>query len=280
GDPAELRRVLVNLITNASEALGDHGTIVVSTGVMDADAAYLKESQAEGDTPPGRYVWFEVADDGCGMSEQAKSVIFDPFAGTKFAGRGLGLAAALGTVRSHRGGIHVESWPGRGSVFRVLLPPSAGVAAPPRRVEAPRAALGDDSWIPEGGAVLVVDDQEAVRSVTQAMLRRCGFDVMTASDGVEAIALYRKAHAQIAAVLVDMTMPGLDGVEVVKRLRLIRPDVRAVLMSGYTEDDIARRIGERAFADFLHKPFTSAALRDKLRSVLGRPVSREGFGVA
>jgi len=264
-DPAQIRQVVMNLITNASEAIGERpGTIRIATGVVDADRAYLSETYLDEALPEGRYVYLEVSDTGCGMDEQARARIFDPFYTTKFTGRGLGLAAVLGIVRTHGGAIKVHSEVGKGSTFRVLLPCPAGTYRP---AEACTAAGSGHPSRP-AGTILVVDDEEAIRRLTERWLRSAGFAVLTAADGPEAVKVFREHADEIAAVLLDMTMPGMDGEATFRELRKVRPDVRVILSSGYGETHASERFTGLGLAGFIQKPYVHEKLIAKLTRVL------------
>ena len=263
GDPTQIRQVVMNLITNASEALGGStGTIRISTGTVDADRAYLEESYLDDDLPEQRYVFLEVIDTGEGMDRETRSKIFDPFFTTKFTGRGLGLAAVLGIVRGHRGAIHVNSDPGRGTTFRVLLPathrPAPAVEAPAAEAPAFRGS----------GCVLVVDDEELVRTVAKITLENAGFQVLLAVDGVEAVEIFRERSDQLCAVLLDMTMPRMAGDEAYREIRRIRGDAKIILSSGFNEQDAIHRFAGQPLAGFLQKPFQPRELVEKMRQVL------------
>jgi signal transduction histidine kinase/CheY-like chemotaxis protein len=262
GDPAQLGQVAMNLITNASEALGDEGgTISIRTGTLDlpvAPAGQRLGAALDG----GPHVYFEVEDTGCGMDEATLGRIFDPFFTTKFTGRGLGLAAALGIVRGHGGALEIESHPGRGSRIRVIFP---AVAREPTRAS-PEAPENGSSWR-GSGTVLLVDDDEGVRAFGEAALTRCGLRVITAFDGREALDLYARRSSEIDVVVLDRTLPGTAGDDVLSEMRRVRPDASVVLMSGYAEDASAGSGMERA-AGYLRKPFTHEALAQEVRKVL------------
>jgi PAS domain S-box-containing protein len=263
-DATQLRQVIMNLITNASEALGEgSGIVSVFTGVMQCDRAYLEESALGQELPEGLYVYLEVADTGCGMDAETQQRIFDPFFTTKFTGRGLGLAAVLGIVRGHRGAIKVYSKPGQGSTFTILFPMAQGEPAPADVTpEVPTTWRGS-------GTVLLVDDEEPVRNVAKEMLERLGFRVVTAADGREALATFRVHADRVVCVLLDLTMPRMNGVETFRELRGLRADLRIILSSGYDEQDAIQRFAGRGLAGFIQKPYTLGALQEALRRVLG-----------
>jgi PAS domain S-box-containing protein len=261
-DPAQLRQVAMNLVINAAEAIGaTEGIIAISTGVRQCDKEYLRGNHLIEELAPGQYVFLEVADTGCGMDAETRRRIFDPFFTTKFAGRGLGLAAVLGIVRSHQGMLKVESEPGRGTTFRVLFPAVA------RSVVS--AESGENPPWRGTGTVLLVDDEESVRNVAGRMLERCGFKVIRAGDGREAVERFRTQAAEIVCVLLDLAMPRMDGEETFRELRRIKPDVRVVLATGYSDQEIAERFCSAGLAGFIEKPYRVEALSAKLRAVLG-----------
>jgi len=264
-DATQLRQVIMNLITNASEAIGEaNGVIAVSTGVIECDSHYLGETFLNDNLPEGPYVYLEVADTGHGMDETTRNKIFDPFFTTKFTGRGLGLAAILGIVRGHQGAIKVYSEPGKGSAFKVLFPV---VPAEPENQE---NKIQEEKRIWQGsGLVLLVDDDETVRQVGKRMLERLGFEVILAADGQEAIETFRRRADQIRCVLLDLTMPRLDGEECFRELRRIRDDVRVVVTSGYNEQEVTQRFTGKGLAGFVQKPFTLSTLQETLWAILG-----------
>jgi CheY-like chemotaxis protein len=229
---------------------------------MRAEREYLAQTYLDEGLPAAEYVFLEVSDTGPGIEPEAVVKIFDPFYTTKFTGRGLGLAAVLGILRGHRGAVRVDSRPGFGSTFRVLFPRAAeleeGSHAPP----ASGVFLGD-------GLVLVADDEETVRNVATRVLARCGFRVLVARDGAEAVDVYSQHAAQIVLVLLDMTMPGMGGEDVFGELQRIRPDVRVILTSGYSESDVTSSFEGRGLAGFLQKPWVPDELVRTLRRAFG-----------
>ena len=262
GDATQIRQVIMNLITNASDALGDQvGIIRIETGSFDADEAYLARCTTNVGLPPGEYVYVEVADTGCGMNDETLSHIFEPFFTTKFTGRGLGLAAVLGIVRGHGGTLFIDSMLGRGTTFRVLLPITD------------RQAVTDTDDVPmdEGpgsATVLVVDDEEAVRQAVTSILDSAGYLVLLASNGLEAMEMFQEAADHIDLVLLDMTMPVMDGEETLLALRAVDPDVKVLLTSGYMEGDALGRFGDVGQVDFIQKPYQPATLMQKVAGVL------------
>jgi PAS domain S-box-containing protein len=263
GDAAQLRQVVLNLIINASEAIGDEpGVVTIGAGTIEADRACLGQTYLGPELPEGSYIYLDIRDSGCGMDEETRSKIFDPFFTTKFTGRGLGLAALLGIVRAHRGAVRVESEPGRGTRFRLLFPCLSGSAAAiEKTIARPREWRGS-------GTVLVVDDEEAVRDLLGHVLPKCGLSVIMANDGREAVERFREHALKIAAVLLDLTMPGIGGVEAFVEMRKIRPDARIILSSGYSAVDVAARFEGQEVDGFLQKPYEPEALIQKLRELL------------
>ena len=252
-DPSQLRQIVVNLVGNASEALGEGGgEIVLSTGV-DALTAEDLPTYLGQDLEPGRFVFLQVRDTGSGMDQETQEKIFDPFFTTKFPGRGLGLAATLGLVRGHGGALRVESDPGRGTTIRVLLP-GAEEERPTVR-EAPLRGAERTA-----NAILVVDDEEMVRLMAQTVLQRAGFEVFAAADGHEALDIFFRQGDQVAAVLLDMTMPNLAGDATFLELQRLCPGLPVILTSGYTEQAANEQIGGEQIkgegpAGFIQKPY-------------------------
>jgi len=263
-DGTQLRQIVMNLITNASDAIGNEdGVITLRTGIRHATRDFLRSSYVDDELPEGSYAFIEVDDTGCGMDEETQERIFDPFFSTKFTGRGLGLAATLGIVRGHRGTIKVRSVPKNGTTFTVLLPYSSSNAAATQDTATPRRERFRGS-----GAVLVVDDDETVRSVAQHMLERSGFTVLTARDGSEGVSAFGASRELVSLVLLDLTMPTLGGEEAFRAMRQMRPDVRVVLMSGYSSHELAARFGAEGLAGFIQKPFRLEELEACLTAAL------------
>jgi two-component system cell cycle sensor histidine kinase/response regulator CckA len=264
-DATQIRQVVMNLITNASEAIGEaSGVVTLSTRVMDCDDEYLKGVVDDNDPhPAGRYVCLEVCDSGCGMDRATLGRIFDPFFTTKFTGRGLGLAAVLGIVRGHKGALRVYSEKGRGTTFKILLPA--------HQQEAPPPALDKDSgktWRGHG-LVLVVDDEESVRNMGRRLLERAGFEVVMAADGQQAVDLFARHQERIRLVLLDMTMPRLDGEACYRELRRVDGGVKVIMTSGYSEQEVVSHFVGKGLAGFVQKPYKAADLLPIVRKALG-----------
>ncbi|HVP39402.1 MAG TPA: PAS domain S-box protein [Candidatus Saccharimonadales bacterium] len=266
-DPGQVQQVIMNLITNASEALADQaGRITLRTGVLPCDEEFLRRSRLEERPEPGRFAYIEVADTGCGMNEETQQRFFDPFFTTKFTGRGLGMSAVLGIVRGHQGAILVESAEGRGTTIRVLFPESEATARPPAlepvpAVPAPGKGRGSR-------AILVVDDEEAVRSICLDFVEHLGYRGLGAADGTEALSVFEREAGDIACVLLDLTMPRMDGLSAFRELKRRRPEVRVILSSGYTEQDAMQRFAGEGLAGFIQKPYRLQDLRDRILHVL------------
>jgi CheY-like chemotaxis protein len=271
-DPTQLRQVIMNLLTNASEALeGADGSVEVRTGVGAYSASELEAADYSSGSG-GRYVYVEVADNGCGIEDAVRSRLFDPFFSTKFSGRGLGMAAVLGIVRGHKGAIFVSSSVGSGTTFRVLFPVPEGQAPTVARTKSA------DRLLRVSGTVLLVDDEETVRTTGALLLEESGFQVLTARDGYEAVALFEEKSEEIDCVLLDLTMPRLDGMETLCELRRIRTDIPVVLTSGYSEKELEVRFAEFHTAGFIEKPFQLKSLVAALTNALrvADSLSRQG----
>ena len=267
-DATQLRQLVLNLVINASDATGEaDGRIAVSTGSMHCGREQLASSvmAMPDELPEGEYVFVEVRDEGSGMDQATLARIFDPFFTTKFAGRGLGLAAALGIVRGHHGTMQVRSEVGKGTVFRVLIPAVVAAAV----VEKKRKSLAPSRHF--SGVILLVDDEKLVRRVTERHLRSIGFEVLVAADGVEALEVFGANAARIRLALLDMTMPRLNGAEAAERILAIRPDLPIVFFSGYGEEEALARLAHRPRCTFLAKPFTYAELGERIVEALGEP---------
>jgi len=267
-DVPQLHQVVSSLILNASEAIeagrdkeGSEAVITLTTGVMRASRQYLGESLTNEALPEGDYVFIEVSDTGCGMDTETIEHIFDPFFTTKQYGRGMGLSAGLGIMLGHQGTIRVESEPGMGSGFRLLLPPVEEKKV--TRTSAVRDWKGS-------GLVLVVDDNDLVRKLSCRMLEKMGFNTVAASNGKQAIKRFREKSDELVAVILDFSMSGMDGEEVFMALHNIRAEVPVVLCSGFTRQDVLDRFRAQGLAGFLHKPYSRTQLQATMRGVVGK----------
>jgi len=258
-----MQQLVMNLVTNASEAIGDEvsGLITVRTGVQLVDEATQVGLLAALPLSTGEYVTLEVSDTGCGMAPEVRERIFDPFYTTKFTGRGLGLSAMLGILRSHHGSLKVYSEQNRGSVFKLFLPAlSLGVGDRP-----PRPVAGE--W-QSHGILLLVDDEPSARAVARELAGSMGFQVLEAADGLEAVALFELRHTEITAVLMDLTMPHMDGRQAFLRMHQVDPKIPVVLTSGYSEQDVLTDFLGKGLAGFLPKPYQSSQFLSVLRQAV------------
>ncbi|MFA7402658.1 MAG: PAS domain S-box protein [Pelobacteraceae bacterium] len=259
-DATQMRQIIMNLVINASEAIGDKsGVIAINTGCMDCDRNYLKDVWLDENLSGGLYVYLEIVDSGCGMSRETLDRIFDPFYTTKFTGRGLGMAAVLGIVRGHRGAIKVSSEPEAGTTFKVLFPASGKPAElfdeVPHHEDRKRA-----------GTVLLVDDEETVRGIGSEMLKELGFTVITADDGRKAIDVFQQ-NLDVCFVLLDLTMPHMDGEQCFRELRRIKPDVRVIMSSGYNEQEVTQKFAGKGLNGFIQKPYRLSMLQEAIRRI-------------
>ncbi len=262
-DATQLRQVIMNLIVNASEAIGERsGVISVTVGLAHCESDYLKDCLGDERLRPGDYVYLEIADTGHGMDKTTLDRVFDPFFSTKFTGRGLGLAAVLGIMRGHHGAIKVYSEPDRGTTFKLLFPPSETSA---RKLETRPPA---DTAYRATGKILLADDEETIRNLGRRMLQRAGFEVIVAADGREAIEKFAGDMDAISLVILDLTMPHADGEACFREMRRLKPDVKVILSSGYNEQDIVNRFAGKGLAGFVQKPYTTEELLARIREAL------------
>ncbi|MBP7866589.1 MAG: PAS domain S-box protein [Acidobacteria bacterium] len=275
-DAAQLRQVVMNLILNAADAIGDQvGVIVVSTGRMFCDRSWLEACQFYAAAEPGEYAFLEVSDTGCGMDEETLQRIFDPFFTTKFTGRGLGLAAVLGIMRGHKGAIRIRTVHGEGTRFTVLFP-AGRPARPEGAAEAEPAALR----APRSGRVLLVDDEDSIREFAARMLAAQGFEVVCASNGLEALKTFREGPDRFSLVLLDLTMPLMGGEETLREIRQTRTDVPVILFSGYSVQEASERLSQLGADGFLQKPFILRELLAAIDHATGRLSSGPGESTA
>ena len=267
GNVAQMQQIVLNLVVNAAEAIGEeNGRISVRTVLQNIGTEDTGENILGYALKPGDYILLEVSDTGTGMDDATRARIFDPFFTTKFTGRGLGLAALQGIVRTMEGAIQLTSAPGEGSTFRVLLPALTG---PIEQAAAIRAGAGQAS----GEAVrrrliLLIDDEEPVRRTTAAALQKQGYDVVVAAGGAEGIKRFRERRDTISLILLDLGMPGMQGDQVLAELRAISPSVTVAIMSGYAEQDIARRFAGLDVARYIAKPFSARTVAATVAGII------------
>jgi CheY-like chemotaxis protein len=268
----------MNLLINASEAVGPTpGDITVVTGISEFDSEYLKRSRLEEIPPAGTFVYLEVSDTGRGMDPETQARVFEPFFTTKFTGRGLGMSAVLGIVRAHGGAILLDSEVGRGSVFRVLFPA-------PREKQGKMEGTAQQGREAEtaaefSGTVLVVDDEEEVRNLCISMAETLGFQAVGASDGLEALKLFREHSGEISLVILDLMMPNMDGVSAFHMLRRVRKDINVIMCSGYSEEKVSENFAGDGPSGFIQKPFTVEELREKIIEATGVGDLPDGSGL-
>jgi PAS domain S-box-containing protein len=263
GDASQIQQLVMNLVLNAAEAIGEGktGVVAVTTMTQMVDEAYIQRTFSGNEISPGNYVVLDVTDTGCGMSEETAARIFDPFFTTKFSGRGLGLAAAAGIVRGHRGALKLHSVLGKGSSFRVLFPASEG--APKTR-----GRDFDEDDLKGNETILVIDDEEIVRRAARSALEHYGYTVVVSESGKSSLEFLAKLDYAVDLVVLDMTMPGMSGEETLQHLRAIRPELPVILSSGYNEAEATRRLTGKGLAGFIQKPYSASHLAQQIRIAL------------
>jgi len=264
-DSTQLCQIIMNLVINASEAIEDNnGNINIQTGVVDCNRSFFSKAWIDDNLPEGKYVYVQVTDSGCGMTQNTQAKLFEPFFTTKFTGRGLGMSAVLGIIRGHKGTITVHSEPGKGSKFTVYLP-----AVDCSEIGTLTQASYEQSSLNMTGTILLVDDEEIIRHMVSTMLEMFGFKVLMASDGVEALERYKQSAGEIVCVILDLTMPKMDGEQTFHQLRRLNPDLPIIISSGFGEQDIANKFLKNDSAYFIQKPYQMNKLEQKINEVLG-----------
>ncbi len=266
GDPAQIEQIIMNLIINGGDAIGDKRglvTISLSAAAMNAESLVQFSRITRSTLAEGNYALLEVADNGIGMSKETAAKIFDPFFTTKFTGRGLGLSAVLGIIKGHKGGVMVESVPGVGTTFRLILP----------AMDAPQCADTAEAGVRCNGVqatttILVIDDEEEIAAMAQEILETRHYRTLMALDPLLGIELYKEHRIEIGAVLLDLTMPKMSGKEVADVLQAIDPNVRIIISSGYSEEEVTKQMGTAKVSAFIQKPYSVRALAAKVEGAM------------
>lgn len=266
-DSSQIQQLIMNMFQNAIESI-DHtqsGDVVIRTGMRDYSSRDLSSSRLPDFPAPGPFVFLEIEDNGCGMDQEVSQKLFEPFFTTKFLGRGLGLAAVLGIVRGHNGAIFVNSEVGKGAVLRVVFPcgreqPQVAENVKPGTASIPRH---------EKPRILVVDDDDAVREVACRMLEKMLYDVQMVTDGIEAVEMVRSQPDGFDCVLLDLSMPRMNGIQAMELIHQINPNLPVILSSGFSESEIRQKwSGSEGISGFIQKPYLSTVLREKLQAIL------------
>lgn len=275
GDEGKVQQIVMNLVVNAVEAIGDgHGTVRIGVGNATALPGEEPVDYFGTGIAAGAYACLEVSDTGCGMDEQTQKRIFEPFFTTKFTGRGLGMSAIIGIIRSHKGALQLDSQPGAGTTFRVYFPVAAAAGGAEADPKGPDTSPGPDGAGTLQGTVLLVDDEEELRRIGGDILAAMGLTVVTASNGSEAIAVYHERRGEIDLVLMDLTMPEMDGIETYHELRKSTGSLPVLFCSGYGNREIPPSICADPHAGFVPKPYRAEQLREALEAL--RPTQRMG----
>jgi CheY-like chemotaxis protein len=265
-----MQQVMMNLVINAAEAIPEEcqGTVYVRAYIQFLNEAAIDSGAGERPPAAGTYVTIEVEDTGIGMDEATRARIFEPFFTTKFLGRGLGLAAVLGIIRAHKGTLRVDSTPGRGSRFQVLL----AAESAERNEKLPQESAVRD--LRGEGVILVVDDDLSVRRLAGDILEMHGYSVLLAEDGYTAVELARSCTVPPALVLLDLSMPGMSTSQTIEQLRFVWADLPILLSSGYDEGDVLPRFKHGRLLGFIHKPYTPAQLAEKVKAGINEALVR------
>ncbi len=262
-DVAQIQQIILNLVINSSEALDEKkGNIVISTSEIEYDSQDDSATLSYGEIKDVSCVCLDITDDGCGMDKETVDKIFDPFYTTKFTGRGLGLAAVQGIVRGHNGAIKIFSELDKGTTFKIFFPAIGKTAVDFRPI-----AEDNPGWT-GSGIVLIADDEESVCNICKQMLEKWGFEVLIASNGKEALNVFREHSDIISLVLLDVTMPEMNGDEVLREIRLINPDIPVIMSSGYDEQEVVSRFEDNNLSGFVQKPYQSDMLRNAIRKAM------------
>jgi signal transduction histidine kinase/CheY-like chemotaxis protein len=268
-DASQLRQMVVNLINNASEAIGkEQGEIHVSLSNVSIKNDALVTDHLGESIPAGSYLCLEITDTGCGMDNETKRRIFEPFYTTKFTGRGLGMSAVLGILKAHNGALQLLSQTGKGSIIKVCLPFQIGEPPADKSLHQPTAAT---PWL-GSGTILLVEDEKQIRDIVKIMLESLGFTVLEAVNGREGLEQYGEYGANITLVITDIGMPVMDGYEMFRELKKINPALPIIISSGFGDDEVTSRIDCGDIAGLISKPYSPIQLREVLKSVVEGPV--------
>jgi len=271
GDASQLRQIVMNLIINSSEAVGEmQGEVSVSLRNITFSPGHLNKDHLGKVIAPGCYACLEVTDNGCGMDDETKRRVFEPFYTTKFTGRGLGMSATLGIITAHKGSLQLTSSPGRGTTISVLLPIYKTESVSSKSSQKDAAV----SW-QGSGTVLLVEDEEQIAMLAKAMMTRLGFTVILAPNGREALELYRNNAARIAVVVTDMGMPIMDGYTLFRELKILNPELPIIISSGFGDSVVTSKIARKEISGLLSKPYGFEQLRNVLQSVMEEEKSHQ-----
>jgi CheY-like chemotaxis protein len=265
-DPGQIEQVIMNLVVNARDAMPNGGHLSIQTENIVLGEDFVREHEG---SRPGQYVLLSVSDNGCGISADARSHLFEPFFTTKDIGRGtgLGLSTVYGIVKQSEGYIRVESQEGLGSTFAVYLPQVEGKSCPVKRgYAAAQPHIGSET-------ILLVEDEESVLELARRLLLMHGYRVLSARDGASALQICREHDAPVHLLVTDVVMPVVSGWELARQVVAMRPEVKVLFMSGYSEEAITYKGFLEPNTAFLHKPFSTSSLTDKVREILSTSVS-------
>lgn len=257
-DVSQLRQIILNLCINASESIEGSGMVSLSTGVSRVDRDFLASAAMGEEMGEGQYAFLEVSDNGCGMTEETKQRLFEPFFSTKHNGRGLGMAAVFGAVRGHQGAVRIYSVPDQGTTIKVLIP----------WAEAHDAESLLPPEVQMRGTVLVADDEPLIRKVLTSFLLRLGFETIAVGTGREALSIFQSRPGEFAMVILDLNMPGISGEQAFRELRGMTPGTPVLMLSGYNHVETVTRLANRGAAAFLAKPFSFQEFRSTLQDIL------------
>ena len=264
GDDSQIQQVIMNLITNASEAIGsDIGAITITTGIKNYSEEGLSVSRINKKPLSGDFVYVEISDTGCGMNKDTVQKIFDPFFTTKFTGRGLGMSALKGIVEGHRGAVFINSVVGKGTTIQVAIPVVENISDE-------EGSIKDMEVIYplSHGTILIADDEEFMRNLCNKLISEMGYTVITAKNGLEAVELFKNNQEHIVCVILDLTMPKMDGYTAFNEIKKINPDARVILSSGFNEQVVVQSLVGADLAGFLQKPYTIKELQNQIRKAV------------